>query len=63
MNVDRVIFENIADEATAIAAIRAGEIDMIELPNVDLLDSLSGEKEIKLEVLNKQGQLGWCRVN
>jgi peptide/nickel transport system substrate-binding protein len=63
VNVDRVIFENIADEATAIAAIRTGEIDMIELPNVDLLDSLSGEKEIKLQVLNKQGQLGWCRVN
>jgi peptide/nickel transport system substrate-binding protein len=63
VNVDRVVFENIADEATAIAAIRAGEIDMIEYPNVDLLDSLAGEKDIKLEVLNKQGQLGWVRVN
>lgn len=63
VNVDRVVFENIADEATAIAAIRAGEIDLIEYPNVDLLDSLAGEKDIKLEVLNKQGQLGWVRVN
>lgn len=63
VNVDRVVFENIADEATAIAAIRAGEIDLIEYPNVDLLDSLVGEKDIKLEVLNKQGQLGWARLN
>lgn len=63
VNVDRVVFENIADEATAIAAIRAGEIDLIEYPNVDLLDSLAGEKDIKLEVLNKQGQLGWARLN
>src|SRR5690606_25205209 len=63
VNVDRVVFENIADEATAIAAIRAGEIDLIEYPHVDLLDSLAGEKDIRLEVLNKQGQLGWARLN
>ncbi len=61
--VDRVVFENVADEATAIAAIRSGEIDFIEYPNVDLLDTLSDEKAIKLEVLNKQGQLGWVRLN
>ena len=30
VNVDRVIFENIADEATAIAAIRAGEVELIQ---------------------------------
>lgn len=63
VNVDRVIFENIADEATAIGAIRAGEIDMIEYPNVDLLDTLQGEPDIELRVLNQQGQLGWARVN
>ncbi|MGL5736193.1 MAG: ABC transporter substrate-binding protein [Beijerinckiaceae bacterium] len=63
VNVDRVIFENIADEATAIAALRAGEIDFIEYPNVDLIDTLSGDPDIKLEVLNKQGQMGWARLN
>ena len=62
VNVDRVVFENVA-EVTAIAAIRAGEIDFIEYPNVDLLDTLSGDPDIKLEVLNKQGQMGWARLN
>lgn len=63
VHLDRVVFENVADEATAIAAIRAGEIDFIEYPNTDLIETLAGEPDIKLEVINKQGQLGWCRLN
>ncbi|MBN9064764.1 MAG: ABC transporter substrate-binding protein [Rhizobiales bacterium] len=63
VKIDRAIYENIADEATAIAAIKAGEIDFIEYPNVDLLSQLDGEPGITQEILNKPGQMGWCRLN
>ena len=63
VNVDRVIFENIADEAIRDRHIRAGEIDMTSFPMSTCSDLPPARREIKLEVLNKQGQLGWCRVN
>lgn len=63
VNVDRVIFENIADEATAIAALGAGEVDFIELPNVDLLPSIANDPRIKIDVLDRSGQLGFMRLN
>jgi peptide/nickel transport system substrate-binding protein len=37
--VDRVIIENMADEQTAVAALKAGEIDFYEVPPIDLLTS------------------------
>jgi peptide/nickel transport system substrate-binding protein len=61
--VDRVIIENMADQQTAIAALRAGEIDFYETPPIDLLDQLENDKNIKLEVLNKGGNVGMCRLN
>ena len=61
--VDRVIFENISDEQTAVAALKAGEIDFYEVPPVDLLDQLETDKNIKLDVLNKGGNVGMCRLN
>jgi ABC-type transport system substrate-binding protein len=38
--VDRVIMENMADQQTAVAALKAGEIDFYETPPIDLLDQL-----------------------
>lgn len=61
--VDRVIIENMADEQTAVAALKAGEIDFYEVPPIDLLDQLEGDKSIHLEVLNKGGNVGMCRLN
>ena len=46
VKLDRVIFENIADEQTAIAALQAGEIDFYELPPHDLLDQLEKDTNI-----------------
>jgi peptide/nickel transport system substrate-binding protein len=56
--VDRVIIENMADQQTAIAALKAGEIDFYETPPIDLLDQLDTDPNIKLEVLNKGGNVG-----
>ena len=54
--VDRVIIENMADEQTAVAALKAGEIDFYEVPPIDLLDQLESDKNIKLDVLQQGRQ-------
>jgi peptide/nickel transport system substrate-binding protein len=61
--VDRVIIDNMADEQTAVAALKAGEIDFYETPPIDLLDQLEGDKNIRLDVLNEGGNVGMCRLN
>jgi peptide/nickel transport system substrate-binding protein len=61
--LDRVIWENVADEQTALAALQAGEIDFFELPPADLLDQLEQDQNIKVEVLNKAGNVGFMRLN
>ena len=61
--LDRVIIENMSDEQTAVAALKAGEIDFYEIPPIDLLDQLESDKNITLDVLNKGGNVGMCRLN
>ena len=61
--VDRIIIENMADQQTAVAALKAGEIDFYEIPPIDLLDQLETDPNIKLEVLQKGGNVGMCRLN
>ena len=61
--LDRVIWDNIADDQTAIAALQNGEIDFFELPPIDLIDQLETDKNIHLEVLNKAGQTIWAQLN
>src|SRR5689334_8891389 len=63
VKVDRVIYENIADEQTAMAALQSGEIDFYEVPPIDLLPQLEGDSNIKLQVLSELGNVGWLRVN
>jgi peptide/nickel transport system substrate-binding protein len=61
--VDRVIYENMPDSQTAMQALRAGEVDFLEIPPIDLIDTLEGDPNIKIEVLNKTGNVGWMRLN
>ena len=61
--LDRVIYENMSDQMTAMAALQNGEVDFVELPPIDLLDQLEGDKNVKVEVLNKTGNVGWMRMN
>ncbi len=63
VKVDRVIYENMADEQTAVAALKAGEIDFYEIPPIDLLDQLESDKNIKIEIINKSGNVGMARLN
>ncbi len=61
--VDRVIFINMPDAQTAVAALQSGEIDFYEVPPTDLLPQLEGDKNIKIEVLNALGNVGQIRPN
>jgi peptide/nickel transport system substrate-binding protein len=61
--VERVVWDNMADEQTAMAALQAGEIDFMELPPLDLIEQLESDKNIKVEVLNKTGNVGFMRLN
>ncbi len=63
VHLDQVIWENIADEQTASAALTAGEIDFYELPPLDLIKQLSSNPDIKLKVMNPTGNDGICRLN
>lgn len=63
VNLDRVVFINMPDAQTAVAALQAGEIDFYEVPPTDLLPQLEGDKNIKLEVLNALGNVGQVRPN
>ena len=61
--LDRVIWQNVADEQTAMSALQNGEVDFMELPPLDLIDQLETDKNIKVEVLNKAGSVGFMRLN
>ena len=60
--LDRVIWD-IMDEQTAASALMAGEVDFFEVPPIVLLPSLAAAPGVKVEVLNKFGNVGYCRLN
>jgi peptide/nickel transport system substrate-binding protein len=63
VKLDRVTFENIADEQTALSALQAGEIDFYEVPPQDLVDDLKKDANLTVEVLNKTGHVALMRLN
>ena len=63
VKLDRVTFENIADEQTALSALQAGEIDFYEVPPQDLIDDLKKDRNLTVEVLNKTGHIAFMRLN
>ncbi|UPJ47873.1 ABC transporter substrate-binding protein [Bradyrhizobium sp. 200] len=63
VNVDRVIWENIADEQTAFAALQAGEIDFLGAPPVDFYSAVEGDPNLNLQVLDKTGSNVYVRLN
>jgi peptide/nickel transport system substrate-binding protein len=63
VKLDRVTFENIADEQTALSALQAGEIDFYEVPPQDLVDDLKKDTNLTVQVLNKTGHIAMMRLN
>jgi len=61
--VDRIEWHIIPDAATAAAALRTGEVDWWELPQVDLLAALQRDRNIAVRVIDPTGQLVFMRMN
>src|SRR3981189_2626185 len=55
VKVDRVEWITMPDAQTAVNALQSGDIDFMENPPFDLLPTLTGNKELKVEILNKLG--------
>ncbi|MFC0810322.1 ABC transporter substrate-binding protein, partial [Ensifer sp. P24N7] len=63
VKVDRVIWDNIADPQTALAALQAGEIDFHQVPPADLYPEIESDPDLALQVLDKTGYVVSLRMN
>lgn len=61
--VDRVEWLVMPDNATAVAALQNGELDMFETPPLDLVPVLSANPDIDLKFQNLLGKMGYVRFN
>ena len=63
VKVDQVVWRSVGDHQTAVNALLAGEVDMIESPPHDLLPVLAKDKNIKLFNANPLGSQYTFRFN
>ncbi|ESY62209.1 peptide ABC transporter substrate-binding protein, partial [Mesorhizobium sp. LNHC252B00] len=63
VKVDRVIWDNISDPQTALAALQAGEVDFLESPPPDFYSVIQSDPNLELQVLNESGELYFLRMN
>jgi peptide/nickel transport system substrate-binding protein len=63
VKVDRVEWLYIPDPATAVAALKTGEVDYYEVPPVDLVAQMQADPNIKVEIVDPLGTQGWMRPN
>jgi peptide/nickel transport system substrate-binding protein len=61
--LDRVIWDIMPDAQTAASALMAGEVDFFEVPPIEILPTLAAAPGVKVEVFNKFGNVGYCRLN
>ena len=62
VKVDRVEWNVIPDQNTALSAFKGGEMDVYELPPADFLEPLSKDANVKLSI-DPLGNQGWLRPN
>jgi peptide/nickel transport system substrate-binding protein len=62
-NFDRVEWLTTPDPATQAAALRAGEVDWVEQPVMDLVPSLKSDRNLRVEVMETTGLIGVLRFN
>lgn len=60
---DRVEWITTPDPATQAAALRAGEVDWVEQPLMDLVPSLQADRALRVEVVETKGLIGFLRFN
>ncbi|MER9254448.1 ABC transporter substrate-binding protein [Mesorhizobium sp. M0598] len=61
--VDHVIWEVIADQQTALAAVQAGEIDYVQSPPMDFLSVIESDPNLQLTILDRSGSDYVLRMN
>jgi peptide/nickel transport system substrate-binding protein len=60
---DRVEWLTTPEPATQAAALRAGEVDWVEQPVMDLVPSLKSDRNLRVEVMETTGLIGVLRFN
>ena len=60
---DRVLWQVMPDAATAVAALRNGEVDWVQQPSYDLVGSLRRLRGVKVAVNDKVGVVGMVALN
>jgi len=63
VHFDRVEWITTPDPATQVAALKAGEVDFVEQPLMDLVPSLRTNRALKVEVVETKGLIGFLRFN
>lgn len=63
VHFDRIEWLTTPDPATQVAALKAGEVDYVEQPLMDLVPSLRTTNGIKVEVMETKGLIGFLRFN
>jgi peptide/nickel transport system substrate-binding protein len=63
VKVDRVIWNNIGDGQTALAALQTGEVDFLQAPPADFYPVIEGDPNLALQVLNSGGVVQCLRMN
>ncbi len=62
-NFDRVQWLTTPDPSTQAAALRAGEVDWVEQPVMDLVPSLKSDHNLRVEIMETTGLVGVLRFN
>lgn len=62
-HIDRIEWRAIPDQATAAAALQAGEIDWFEDPISDLIPLLEADPNVVIETISELGNMGIIRFN
>ncbi len=63
VKVDRVEYKVIPDSATSIAALNAGEVDLVDQPPLDMVKLVRNNPDVKMEVLTPVPAVGVIRPN
>jgi len=63
VHFDRVEWITTPDPATQVAALKAGEVDFVEQPLMDLVPSIKANRALKVEVVETRGLIGFLRFN
>ncbi|MCJ2135797.1 ABC transporter substrate-binding protein [Methylobacterium sp. J-026] len=63
VHFDRVEWITMSDPGTAASALRAGEVDWIDYPVIDLLPMLRSSPGVGVKILDPKGLIGVFRMN